>query len=350
MFGGSYISLLTLCWANHALNVALVARIAHRLGCQTGMAFLAAVCFGMSPLNYETLGWSVQWSAVLSLSFFLVSLLILVPASPSAAFPSWRVTFLAAACALASPLCFTRGVLVGPVLAVVALSLTTAQPWFIRGLKASVLMLPSLAIAAVVARSTSGNHPHLPSVWLQIVTFAVHYFGESPLRTAFSPASLSTTSAVVLVGARLAISLAAWALAPVRLRPMVSALVFFELGNALLLGIGRYHTGIPAAGSSRYQYSALCCFIPLLALLANSGLRALPNRMVPFAVALAFLGLSWSAIREWSPSMQSWRSWRGAELRAALNTPDFPPEQHFTRLPWMTNQRARELVRRFSLH
>ena len=351
-FDGSYFALIVLLWLTHALNAALLCRIAQRLGCGVSVALLTAAVFGLSPLHYESLGWSVQWSAVLALTFALLGLLAVAPgATAELATPGWKQAAMACACSLASALCFSRGVVTGPALALVLL-LTGArtESWAIRTAKMSLVLLPSLAVGIVIASASSGNHQHLRDALHPATNFALHYFGESPLRTLFSETPVGDGPALALALVHLALAGIAWKLATPRLRPLVAALLAFEIGNAVLLGIGRYHTGIPSAGGSRYQYSALAGLLPLAALIAQRLLILFPRRWGEALTVAALAGIIWHAAVHWPPTMHSWRTWRGEQLRAALAQPNFPKDDHFTRLPWMTNERARELVTRFSLH
>lgn len=351
-FGGSYFALILLLWLNHALNAALLCRIVQRLGCSGSVALLAAAGFGLSPLHYESLAWSVQWSAVLAFTFALFGLLAIVPdSSGELAAPRWKQITIACTCSLASALCFSRGILTGPALALVMLlSGAQAERWVYRLAKAVLVLLPSLAVSLVIAIVSSGNHHHLRDTLLPATNFALHYFGESPLRTSFSDTSVSDGAALALTLVHLALAGLAWKLATPRLRPLVIALLAFEIGNAVLLGVGRYHTGIPSAGCSRYQYTAIACMLPLAAILVQRLLVFVPQRWGNVLAAAAVAGLIWHAAIHWPPIMHNWQTWRGAELRAALSQPNYPANDHFTRLPWMTNERARELVARFSLH
>ena len=70
---GSYFAMILALWLTHALNAALFARWLLRAGFGTAGAGLAAVIFAVSEANAETLAWSVQWSAVLSVTFFLLA-------------------------------------------------------------------------------------------------------------------------------------------------------------------------------------------------------------------------------------------------------------------------------------
>lgn len=351
-FHGNYFALLSLEWLNHVVNAALVVRLAQRLGCSPLIALLGGLLFGLSPLNHETLGWSLQWSAVLSLTFFLVGALTLLPAAAEPAGPlSGKRITLGMLCALASALCFSRGILTGPALSVLVLTLGRRHgPWGRQLFQAALLAIPAFAVGLVVADFSSGNHHHLSDAWRPAAMFALHYFGESPLRTSFTDVSASTAVASLLVALRLMLSALAWRFAPQSAKPLVLALVAFELGNAVLLGLGRYHTGIPAAGSSRYQYTALCCLAPILVVLLQRVADRFRRRVRFAVVGTASVALVCYCLGTWTPVMKNWRTWRGDGLRAALAQPDFPAKDHFTQLPWMTNERARELVAEYHLN
>jgi hypothetical protein len=115
--GGSYAAMLWLLWLTHALNTALLGRLLFRAGLTWPGVALALVCFALPVANLETLGWSVQWSAILALAFLLAWSAV---ARDPRLTPRWLELAGARAlvlCAAASALCFSRGVLTGGVLA-----------------------------------------------------------------------------------------------------------------------------------------------------------------------------------------------------------------------------------------
>src|ERR1035438_5327332 len=72
-FGGSYLAMVATVWLTHALNVALLGRVMRTCGLSSVAVICAQVAFGLSPANIETLAWTVQWSAVLSVTFMLLA-------------------------------------------------------------------------------------------------------------------------------------------------------------------------------------------------------------------------------------------------------------------------------------
>jgi hypothetical protein len=72
---GSYFIVLSAVWLTHALNVLLLGMILRRVDLRASGIAIALVWVGLPASNIETLGWTVQWSAVLALSFYLFALL-----------------------------------------------------------------------------------------------------------------------------------------------------------------------------------------------------------------------------------------------------------------------------------
>jgi hypothetical protein len=118
-FGGSYLAMVATVWLTHALNVALLGRVMRTCGLSWVAVICAQVAFGLSPANIETLAWTVQWSAVLSVTFMLLAFdgFFRAPSGPASF--AWSA---------ASALSFSRGVLAGPLLALGSLWPGRGQP------------------------------------------------------------------------------------------------------------------------------------------------------------------------------------------------------------------------------
>lgn len=348
---GSYFTLVVLVWLTHALNVFLLARISRRLGADPAGAALAALVFGLAAVNCETLAWTVQWSAVLSYAFFLLGLSFVVEWSTRAVAPAWRHAALLGLCALASVLCFSRGVLTGGALALWPL-FAAGKP--LRRLGLGCLPLaPSILVGAWIFTHSSGNHQHLGATLHSMFLWALHYYAQSPLRTLFSDATPGLPVIVILAAVKSALFAAGLVLAPRSLRPALLALLAFELGNALLLGFGRYHTGLPAATSSRYQYGALATLLPFVAIVFSrvSAFLIRPALLRRVATGAVVLAVVWLVQRPWPDALAGWTPWRGGETRAVLfGVPPAPEPEHLARVPWISNERARLLVRKYHLH
>lgn len=346
-FKGGYFTLIVLLWLNHALNVVLLTRLMQRLGSGTIIAGLSGLMFGLSPLHLETLAWSVQWSAVMSLTCMLSGLLLFTRyKTNSTSLPSWGQLGLLGLCSLASPLCFSRGVLTGLVLAVAAFLCLGWRRWSVI----LSVILPALTVAMLVVTRTEGNHHHFAGAGQAIAEFALYYFAQCPLRPLLSTETPALLGVLALATGKLVIFIIGWRVAPRPARPVLLALASFDVGNALLLGLGRHHTGLAAAVSSRYQYAALLALVPFLAVIAGQYYGRLPSVLRLPLTALACAAILWQASSQWPSQIHEWSSWRGRDLRAALTLPPAQAPNNFARLPWMTNERTRELIVRYNLH
>ena len=151
--------------------------------------------------------------------------------------------------------------------------------------------------------------------------FAAHFFLLNPLQAIWAPGSGS--SLIVVLGAgKVAIYGIALAKARGSLRSFVWLSFLLDVGNAVLVGIGRYHTGLAAAVGSRYQYVPLFCLAPALAVTLDwlvATLRA-PRGLSHVAGLGAPLVLAWSIASPWREQMRSWSGWRGMEMRRIVQT------------------------------
>jgi hypothetical protein len=352
--GGNYWALLVMLWLNHALNTYLVVRLATRFSGSLICGAFAGLVLGLAWVNYETLTWCVQWSAVMSLSFFLVGLEILsrweethVPALP-------RSGLMLAACTLASALCFSRGILTGCAFAVWAL----LTPQLLRSpgkrvVLVAMAMIPSILVGWWIFGHSSGNHHHVSGATGAMVKFALYYYAQSPLRALWSNETPEIPIIILLALVKTALCGAGLVFAPRRMRAVLVALWAFEIGNALLLGVGRFHTGLGATAGSRYQYGALAALLPFVAVLAHRAFALLPDwfHLRSLAATAVLLYLVYSVTLPWGILLPSWVPGRGQTLRGYLfKEPRGIEPQNFTGLPWMSNERARELVAKYHLH
>jgi hypothetical protein len=321
---GSYLIVLAALWVTHALNVLLLGLVLRRIDVRAAGIAVALIWAGLPASNIETLGWTVQWSAVLALSFYLLAVLQFLKIAGQHESASGAFWLLAAA-SVASSLSFSRGILSG-----FAIALTCAIPLGIRNLRGrnralAVLaaLLPALAVGAIIASSAQGNHLRLlqPGAVAMTARFAAHFFLLNPLQGIWS--LTPNDSLLVVLGAT---KIAIYVLALIRARETGRWLVWLSLvldiSNAVLVGIGRYHTGLAAAVGSRYQYVPLFCLAPAVAILVDWAVEAV--RPVPYlARALTFamaVLLAWSIASPWREHMRSWSGWRGTEMRVLLQT------------------------------
>jgi hypothetical protein len=344
LFHGSYAAMVVLVWLTHACNVVLLGRVMRAYGIGWLAVLFTQAVFGLTSGNLETLAWTVQWSAVLSVTFMLFALERLLAAPFTAA---------AALGSAASALSFSRGVLTGPLVVLGSLFPEANRAPAAAGRRLAFragCLLSAAVVALLIDLLARGNHHHMAGHLGQAAAFGAWYYGLNPAHDLFSVESMGWRTVVILGLGKVA--LIAWALARSRGRPrmLFALLVAFDLGNAALLGIGRFHTGFAATVSSRYQYASLIGILPL----AGYWLEAQWDRMpvsptLRRAAAMAALGVGMGLmVRNWSGVLDSFTVWRGTDSRQALLAASGPGP--VPGIPTMTRERARELIAKYHLH
>lgn len=353
---GSYTAMLWLMWLTHAANAVLLFRTLARAGFTWPAALGTALVFALPAANVETLGWSVQWSAILATTFLLLGLWWQASFATGEAFSAKRDLPLVAFSA-ASACSFSRGVLTGPVLALgLLLPLVGTAPlraWLARLPAVLLYLLPAVAVALVIRLNSGGNHQHLAGHAGDVAEFGAAYFLFNPAH-ALTGTSVHPLVLLVLAAVKLAVVGGALWLARGPVRLLFVVLLAYDLGNALLLGIGRYHTGFLAAMSSRYQYGALLATLPAASWLAGRAIDRLlagrePLRRGAYAVVLVLAAAA--CLRDWPSELADFTGWRGRDLRALIAAPATPdPTVKVPALDFMHIERAKALVRAYDLH
>ena len=344
---GSYPAMIAVLWLTHAANVVLLGRVMRACALPWMAVACALVPLGLAPSNLETLAWSVQWSAVLSVGFLLLALDGFLRRPASAGPLAWSA---------ASALCFSRGVLAGPALALACLwqgggASPPGRPARTAS-RAAGYLLPSAAVAGLIAVLSGGNEHHMAGHWGDAAVFGAWYWCLNPAYLLFRVESWGWHTVAVLGLVKLA--LAAWVLARStgRQRLLFALLVALDLGNAALLGIGRFHTGLPAAVGSRYQYASLIAIAPLAGFWISRQWGRLPLpaalRGALAAAALAagalYLGLGWPA------ALEPFSRARGVESRRILFLESEWAPHSVPGIPGLPMDRARALAAKYNLH
>lgn len=363
---GSYFVMIVLLWMTHALNIMCAGRFLFLLGMRPFSVLIGLLTFGLCWSNIETLGWSVQWSAVLSLTFFLVAAHAhhrIIFAEPKNL--ALLLALLSASCA-ASALCFSRGVLTGlSISAMATLALSCRQLSFWRWTQISIASLvPAFSVVAFILYFSSGNHQQLAAfefaACIEMVRFSTAYILGAPLFHVIRYYDPFWT-AVGVCGLIKWTVVAGVLLAVRKKRRLLWGLLFllaFDFGNGCLLGIGRYHTGAPMALSWRYQYISLLCFGPFLGIAAEGLLNRIScwNRLLPMRLPLGFLFCSvWAGIlaAPWKHEAAQWARWRGETGRSQL-LENMPADKNATQIVpgihWVTAGHAQQLIHHFNLH
>lgn len=355
-FGGSYLAMLWLLWLTHAFNAVLFARWLRAAGFPSYAAELAVGVFALTPANLETLGWSVQWSAVLATLFLLLALWWLESNRTLAVRWSWRLVVPLFLFAAASASSFSRGVLTGGIVAAgILLPALVARSWpslQARWTAALACLIPGVAVALVIMSASTGNHQHIEGHGLAMAQFAAAYFLLNPLYSWVAEGPIAAGWLPVFAVIKLAVIIGGLWISRGRIRHALWLLLIYDLGNAALIGVGRYHTGFLAALSPRYQYSSLLAFLPFGALLVQQGWERVrsPVHRIWAMRATAGLLASWCLLG-WPAELRTFTARRGHELRALMAAPATnDPSVRVPALEYMHIERAKALQRAFNLH
>ena len=342
-FGGSYAAMIALVWLTHALNVGLLGRLMRTCGLPWLAVLLAQVVFGLTVENYETLAWSVQWSAMLSVTFMLLGL-DRIFLSPRLGTPLGL--------ALASGLSFSRGALTGPLIGSGSFLHDRGMGLFPRFARAALFLVPAIAVAGLIFLLAKGNQHYMAGHFGQAAVYGTWYFCLNPSHALLLMESLSWRTTLAL--GLLKVALYAWALlrSRDRARDFFTVLILFDLGNSALLGIGRYHMGIPTAVSSRYQYAALLSFMPIAGYWFSCQWQKLnaPARALRTAATCLLAALALALCLQWPSEMNHFAEWRDTRSRHILFEEPNPGAQAVPGIPDLPMDRAKDLIARYHLH
>jgi hypothetical protein len=337
------------------VNTALLGRLLFRAGLSWPGAAFAMVVFALPVANLETLGWSVQWSAILALAFLLWGLLWHETHATRHAGWSWPGHAPLVLFATASAVCFSRGVLTGGVLAAaLLLPLLTRRAearWRVRA--ALWCLAPALLVTVIITQFGGGNPQRMAGHWGDALQFALTFLLLNPGHLLLGEPALGSAPSLAIGALKLAVLAAGFALARGGTRRLLVLLFIFDVGNALILGIGRHHTGLIAATGSRYCYGSLAATLPFVAVLVSWAFERLqklePARRVAATALLAVVAIL--LLRGWPRELPAFTGWRGVEMRQLMLVPyTTDPAATVPALDFMHLERAKALQRAYNLH
>lgn len=355
-FGGSYAAMLWLMWLTHAINTVLFGRLLQRAGFPWVATLTAQLAFGLTAANLETLGWATQWSAVLATNFLLLALWWHEVHRDTPGAWAWRKHLPLFLLAAASACSFSRGVLTGAVLALglllPVLATTDRRAWLQRLPGAVCFLLPALTVALLIKLNSSGNHQQMSGHWMEALAFGAGYFLLNPGHLLLGETSLHPVMLLLLAGTKLGLIVTALRLARGRIFHLLLLFLAYDLGSALLAGIGRYHTGFLASLSSRYQYSSLLATLPFAVWLLALGLDRMPfARLRPWIAGAFVVLLVARFLWIWPAELAGFTGWRGTEMRRLIEAPATnDPAVRVPALEFMHIERAKALQRAYGLH
>ena len=204
----------------------------------------------------------------------------------------------------------------------------------------------------------ASQHPlSQPGVAGSAFTFGLWYICLNPLHWLLQADSWGWRTTALLGVFKLAMVISALVRTRDKMRRLLILFLLLDLGTACLLGLGRFHTGLPASVSSRYHYAALLCTLPFAALAAEWGVGILIGKhgLRRAAVSLAMVAaFGWWVARDWPIELSSYPVDRGDETRAAISrapaTGSLPEVGAIPGIPFMETRRAREIAAHFNLH
>ena len=354
-FGGSYSTMLWFLWLTHALNTALLGRLLFRAGVPwLGVAFAMTV-FALPAANLETLGWSVQWSAILALTFLFGGLLWHETHTVRHSAWSWHGHAPLVLFATASALCFSRGVLTGGVLAAAMLlplmSDRTGMGWRMRA--ALSCLVPAVLVTVIITQFGGGNPQRMAGQWDDALQFALTFLLLNPGHLLFGEPALGSVPSLAIGALKVAVLIAGFVLAHGGTRRLLVLLFLFDVGNAIILGIGRHHTGLIAATGSRYCYGSLAATLPFAAVVVSWAFERMikPHRPRRVAAAVLLVLVAGLLLRGWPRQLPAFTGWRGVEMRQLMQGPYITdPAATVPALDFMHLERAKALQRAYRLH
>lgn len=352
---GSYLALVIGVWAAHAACVVVLGRWLRQTGFTAASMAIVLAGFGLAATNIETLGWTIQLLTVQGMLFFVAA----AQWQQHRDTTGWstRAYALFSGLILISTFSFARGALVGIVLSLAALAPIRGTAPSARRSRVFVALIGFMAAAiaiGLVMTLAGGNQHHLAAAGIRApAAYAAAYLSLNPFYDFTGLNDWSGHTAVLFGAMKLGILGLGWATASPTQRRLLWPLLLFDLGNAALLGIGRYHTGLGTVTSSRYQYISLLCTLPFVGA-AFDGLLRRFSRTPSWAATIGVAGLIATilvAVSPWPGAMRDWADGRGRNTRHLIFVASAPPaEGAVPGIPNLPTQRARELAKRFTLH
>ncbi len=342
--GGGYTTMICSLWICHAANVSAFYVLLRRVGLSRSSALISALTVAVSWTNLETLGWSPQLSQLLC-SFFLLSAVH----GMLNYMERGRHLILPACLALASALCFARGMLAGFLMLLWLVLARRHHPTRLQLWKPGVALLgPTAAVLAAHYIAFMRFSGKSITAVIAMAEFAGSYLLLNPLYMLISYPGrrLGLAALLILGGIKISTQLYALVRSEGLIRSLLQTLLAFDIGNAILLGIGRYQTGWGMAASSRYQYVSLLCFAPFLVIAVAQVLARLRRGRLGTAALASACWLSILVV-PWPRKIDQWVQWRGYDVRAQLAE---TAPRHGVALSNLTLSRTEELIRAFHLH
>jgi hypothetical protein len=283
---------------------------------------------------------------------FLLGAFIFLLKLKASEFKCKRFWTLYVLCIGLGPLCFSRGIVTGLVVSLAGFFPLFKISKVNRILVIVLSCLPCLIVGGVIFKFSSGNHHHFIDKLPEIIAFSSNFFALNPFLRLFDFWSHNLTFIFLGFLVKIFLYWFAFAKGTENQKLIVLLIVLFDVFNALIVGLGRFHTGLEASVSSRYQYQPmLSVAISLAILLQNMLFEFYSSRWQLQAVGFVltiFLGLF--LLMEWKSDLRGFTRTRGEDNRYIILHDNSPPQFGVAGIPFLKTKTARKLVKKYGLH
>jgi len=354
-FRGDYLAMLWIVWLTHALNIVLLGRVMRAYGFPWVAVFFTQAVIALSSTNIEMLGWSVQWSALLATTFTCLALEWHARMQPQCREFSWRVHGTLMALSAAAVFSHSRFAHVPPILALACFWPLSGQAGgsFSRRMRAAAWGLaPGVVAIAVIMTFANGNHQHLRGHVGESAVFGLWYFGQNPFFQLLGLDSWGPKTLMALTALKIVVVVWGFQSAHGAQRMLLGLLLVFELGNAVILGVGRYHTGLGATVISRYQYCSQIATLPFAGLCLANCLKNVSPRFHArsFVTAMVPIVVACLALCQWPEDLRPFVAFHGTDNRRVMLREPNPGPFAIPGIDFMPTSRGRELIKKYNLH
>jgi len=355
--GGDYHMFIFVLFGAHAFVVFLLGYLLRIWGFGVFTIVFSQLVLALNYTNIEILCQSIQLSNLLSYGFLLLLLIFF--------FKPWledrdydgRLCLMLGLLSALGALTFARGVLNGVVIAALAgLLYFVGDPTNSRLLRpAKYVLIPSVIVGLILIVGSLNHGSAFANLGTGLGATKEHFFYHislTPWYQQIRNLSIRPSQAILLFELNAIVVVLAFKWAKGFQRILILQLLIFFFGNALILALGRNHLPINSVSGWRYQYGVLLVFTPMVGLVLEKLLSLRPFRLLPLICSvfvLYFCG-TW-VFDDWKYHAPVWSEERGAVIRASLENEDLENDSFdISRFDGVTNQRARELEKRFNLH
>ena len=354
---GNHFSLIVANFILHVILVILFGYLLRVWGMGPIIVIFSQLMLALNYTGIEILSQSIQASNLICYIFLLLTLLVVSKGFLSNEQLSGRACGLIAVLAAMGALSFVRGMLIGPAILGSCLALRIfGNSNYKRLWKPSLwASIPCLLVGVIVAFKTYGMTTGSATFGNKLQAIGAHLFFHlslNPLHQQIRSLDINLPTAFVLLLLNLSLIFGGiyWAKKPQRIFLLV--LIFFFFGNAVLLALGRNHLPIDGVPSWRYQYIAILVFVPLVGILFEKTLSFLPAHFLKIGCFLfLLLWASQYVFKPWKVQLTYWSEDRGTRTRTLLDSGEIDPQGiEITGFHLITNQRARELRKKYNLH